>query len=294
MLVNMKEILEVAEKEGYAIPCINTPNEETVRAVIGAAEELNTPVIIDHAQVHDSLIPIERIGPVMLKYAKEARVPVCVHLDHGSDYEFVIRALKVGFPSIMYDCSALPYEENLANVKKFVQIAHAAGITVEAELGVMASTAEDTHGEEDAETRVLTNEDIKEFFTEPEEAAAFAKETGCDALAVCFGTMHGIYAEPPVLDIQRVKDIKAAMPDSCRIVMHGASGVEFAQVQDAISAGCSKVNYYSYMAKAATKFVADKVTETEGKIAYHELQEAAYEFMKGYAKDVLLAFKNGK
>ncbi|OLR60026.1 ketose-bisphosphate aldolase [Anaerostipes sp. 494a] len=292
MLVNMKEILEIAEKEGYGIPCINTPNEETVRAVIGAAEELNTPIIIDHAQVHDTLIPIERIGPVMLKYAKEARVPVCVHLDHGSDYEFVMRAVKIGFPSIMYDCSALPFEENLEKVKKFVQFAHAAGITVEAELGVMASTEEDTH--EDAESRVLTNEDIKEFFTEPEEAKVFAEETGCDALAVCFGTMHGIYAEPPVLDIDRVKALRAAIPDTCRVVMHGASGVEFDQVQNAISAGCSKINYYSYMAKATTKFVADKVAETEGKIAYHELQEAAYEFMKGYAKDVISAFKNGK
>lgn len=292
MLVNMKEILEIAEKEGYGIPCINTPNEETVRAVIGAAEELNTPIIIDHAQVHDTLIPIERIGPVMLKYAKEARVPVCVHLDHGSDYEFVMRAVKIGFPSIMYDCSALPFEENLEKIKKFVQFAHAAGITVEAELGVMASTEEDTH--EDAESRVLTNEDIKEFFTEPEEAKVFAEETGCDALAVCFGTMHGIYAEPPVLDIDRVKALRAAIPDTCRVVMHGASGVEFDQVQNAISAGCSKINYYSYMAKATTKFVADKVAETEGKIAYHELQEAAYEFMKGYAKDVISAFKNGK
>ena len=294
MLVNMKEILEIAEKEQYAIPCINTPNVETIRAVIGAAEELNTPIIIDHAQVHDPLIPIERIGPEMLKYAKAASVPVCVHLDHGSDYDFVLRALKVGFPSIMYDCSALPYEENLKRVKEFVKIAHPAGITVEAELGVMASTAEDTHGEEDAESRVLTNEDIKEFFTEPEEAKAFAEETGCDALAVCFGTMHGIYAEPPVLDIDRVKVLRAAIPDTCRVVMHGASGVEFSQVQEAITAGCSKVNYYSYMAKAATKFVADRVAETDGKIAYHELQEEAFEFMKGYAKDVIKAFKNGK
>ena len=169
MLVNMKKILEIAEAEGYAIPCINTPNEETVRAVIGAAEELNTPIIIDHAQVHDSLIPIERIGPIMLKYAKEARVPVCVHLDHGSDYEFVMRAVKVGFPSIMYDCSALPFEENVEKVAQFVKFAHAAGITVEAELGIMASTDEDTH-DDDPEKRVLTNEDIREFFTEPAEA----------------------------------------------------------------------------------------------------------------------------
>ncbi len=292
MLVNMKEILAIAEREQYAIPCINTPNVETIRAVIGAAEELNTPVIIDHAQVHDSLIPIERIGPEMMKYAKEASVPVCVHLDHGSDYEFVLRAIRVGFPSIMYDCSALPFEENVSRVKKFVQIAHAAGITVEAELGVMASTEEDSHG--DAESRVLTNEDIKKFFTDPEEARAFAEETGCDALAVCFGTMHGIYAEPPVLDIERVKAIRGAMPKECRVVMHGASGVEFSQVQDAITAGCSKVNYYSYMAKATTKFVADRVAETKGKIPYHELQEEAYRFMKEYAKDVLKAFKNGK
>ena len=273
MLVNMKKILEIAEAEGYAIPCINTPNEETVRAVIGAAEELNTPIIIDHAQVHDSLIPIERIGPIMLKYAKEARVPVCVHLDHGSDYEFVMRAVKVGFPSIMYDCSALPFEENVEKVAQFVKFAHAAGITVEAELGIMASTDEDT---------------------EPAEAKEFAERTKCDALAVCFGTMHGIYAEPPVLDIDRVKELREAIPDDTRIVMHGASGVEFDQVQNAITAGCSKVNYYSYMAKATTKFVADKVAETDGKIAYHELQEAAYEFMKGYAKDVIKAFKNGK
>ncbi len=292
MLVNLKEILEIAEREQYAIPCINTPNVETLRAVIGAAEELDTPIIIDHAQVHDSLIPIERIGPEMLKYAREASVPVCVHLDHGSDYDFVLRAIRVGFPSIMYDCSALPFEENVKKVKKFVQIAHAAGITVEAELGVMASTEEDSHGGD--ESRVLTNEDIKKFFTEPQEAKRFAEETGCDALAVCFGTMHGIYAEPPVLDIDRVKEIRAALPKDCRVVMHGASGVEFSQVRQAIQAGCSKINYYSYMAKAATKFVADRIAETEGKIPYHELQEEAYQFMKGYAKDVILAFKNGK
>lgn len=287
----MKEILEIAEKERYAIPCINTPNIETLRGVIGAAEELNTPIIIDHAQVHDSLIPIERIGPEMIKYAKEASVPVCVHLDHATDYNFVMRAIRVGFPSIMYDCSALPYAENVKNVKAFVKIAHALDITVEAELGVMASTKEDSHGSEDV---VLTNDDIRKYFTNPEEAASFAKETGCDALAVCFGTMHGIYAEPPVLDIERVKAIRAVVPADCRVVMHGASGVEFAQVKEAIKAGCSKVNYYSYMAKATTQFVADKIAETDGKIPYHELQEAAYGFIKEYAKDVIATFRGFK
>ena len=289
MLVNMKEILETAEKNQYAIGCINTPNVETIRAVIGAAEELNTPIIIDHAQVHDSLIPIERIGPEMIAYAKKAKVPVCVHLDHGSDYNFVMRAIRVGFPSIMYDCSELPYEENLKNVKEFTKIAHNLGITVEAELGIMASSEEDSHG-----GKALTNEEIRKYFTDPKQAAEFAEKTGCDALAVCFGTMHGIYAEPPKLDITRVTEIRAALPKNCRVVMHGASGVEFSEVQNAINAGCSKINYYSYMAKATTKFVMEKTAETNGKIPYHELQEAAFEFMKDYAKNVIKAFKNGK
>ena len=289
MLVNMKEILETAEKNQYAIGCINTPNVETIRAVIGAAEELNTPVIIDHAQVHDSLIPIERIGPEMIAYAKKAKVPVCVHLDHGSDYNFVMRAIRVGFPSIMYDCSELPYEENLKNVKEFTKIAHNLGITVEAELGIMASSEEDSHG-----GKALTNEEIRKYFTDPKQAAEFAEKTGCDALAVCFGTMHGIYAEPPKLDITRVTEIRSALPQNCRVVMHGASGVEFSEVQNAINAGCSKINYYSYMAKATTKFVMEKTAETNGKIPYHELQEATFEFMKDYAKNVIKAFKNGK
>lgn len=292
MLVNMKQILAEAEQEQRGIPCINTPNIETLRAVIGAAEELNTPVIIDHAEVHDPLIPIERIGPEMVKYAKEAKVPVCVHLDHATNYSFVMRAIRAGFTSIMYDCSALPFEENIRIVKAFVKVAHELDITVEAELGRMVSGIEDTHG--DAESRVLTNEDIKEFFTDPEEARIFAEETKCDALAVCFGTMHGIYAEPPVLDIDRVKAIRKVVPADCRIVMHGSSGVEFDQVKTAIAAGCSKVNYYSYMAKATTQHVAEKVSELNGKIAYHELQEDAYVFMKGYAKDVLKQFRNGK
>ena len=220
-------------------------------------------------------------------------MPVVIHLDHGLNKETCLKALELGFSSIMYDCSALPFEENVKKVKAFVEIAHNLDITVEAELGMMKSAAEDTH-QADAESRVLTNEDIREFFTDPEEAKSFVEQTGCDALAVCFGTMHGIYAEPPVLDIDRVKAIRAAVPKDCRIVMHGASGVEFSQIQKAISAGCSKVNSYSYMAKATTKFVGDRVTETEGKIAYHELQEEAYVFMKGYARDVLKAFRNGK
>jgi len=287
MLVNMKEILREAEAGKYAIGCINTPNVESIRAVIGAAEELNVPVIIDHAQVHDSLIPIESIGPKMVQYAKNAKVPVCVHLDHGSDYTFVMRALQCGFSSIMYDCSALPFEKNVSELKAFTELAHKLNITVEAELGIMSSTSDDSHG-----GAALTREDIRKSFTDPDQAATFAEKTGVDALAVCFGTMHGIYAETPVLDIDRVKAIRAAVPKDCRVVMHGGSGVDPKQVQQAIQAGCSKVNYYSYMAKATSKHIYEKLKAADGNLFYHEVQEDACQFMKSYIKDILAMFRN--
>lgn len=290
MLVNMKQILEEAEKGGYAIGCINTPNVETLRAVIGAAEDLNVPIIIDHAQVHDTLIPIEEIGPKMVEYAKNAKVPVCVHLDHGSDYNFVMRAIRCGFSSIMYDLSALPYEENMAKLKEFTKLAHDLDITVEAELGIMTSTEDDTHGDD----TVWDNESIKITFTEPEQAAEFARETGVDALAVCFGTAHGIYSEPPILDIDRVVKMREIMPKDTIIVMHGGSGVDNDQVRAAISAGCSKVNYYSYMAKAAAKHIYEELDETKGSAYWHEVQESAYRYMREYAREVLTVFKNGK
>ena len=290
MLVNMKQILEEAEKNGYAIGCINTPNVETLRAVIGAAEDVGVPVIIDHAQVHDPLIPIEEIGPKMVEYAKKAKVPVCVHLDHGSDYNFVMRAIRCGFTSIMYDLSALSFEENVEKLKEFTKIAHDLDITVEAELGIMTSTEEDSHGGETG----WTHETIKKTFTDPKQAAEFAERTGVDALAVCFGTAHGIYAEPPLLDIERVKAIRAAMPKECRVVMHGGRGVDDDQVSAAISAGCSKVNYYSYMATACSRHINEYLAEREGKAFWHEVQEEAYRFMRGYAADVLRVFKNGK
>ena len=239
---------------------------------------------------HDSLIPIEEIGPKMVEYAKKSTVPVCVHLDHGSDYNFVMRAIRCGFTSIMYDLSESPFEENMEKLKEFTKIAHDLDITVEAELGIMTSTEDDTHGGEVG----WTHESIKKTFTDPEQAATFARETGVDALAVCFGTAHGIYAEPPLLDIDRVKAIRKAMPESTRVVMHGGSGVDEDQIQAAISAGCSKINYYSYMAKACSKHINNYLAEREGNAYWHEVQEEAYTFMKEYIKGVLNTFKNGK
>ena len=256
-----------------------------MRGVIAAAEEVDVPVIIDHAQVHDENgVKVEVIGPLMVEYAKRAKVPVCVHVDHGSDFSFVLRCIRCGFSSVMYDLSALPYEENVAKVAEFTEFAHKAGISVEAELGVMTSAGEGG----------WTHETIRSTFTDPSQAADYAERTNVDALAVCFGTSHGIYAEPPVLDIQRVRDIRAAMPDSTRVVMHGGSGVDERQVQEAISAGCSKVNYYSYLGMAATENMAKMLAGDGRKRQWHENQEAQVDFIKEYAKHVLTVFKNDK
>ena len=285
MLANMTQMLKDAEDGGYCIGCINTPNLETVRGVIAAAEEVNVPIIIDHAQVHDENgIKVEVIGPLMVEYAKKAKVPVCVHVDHGADFTFVLRCIQAGFSSVMYDLSRLPFEENLSKVKEFTEFAHRMGISVEAELGIMTL----------AMGEGWTHETIKTTFTDPAEAADFAERSGVDALAVCFGTAHGIYAEPPVLDIQRVRDIRAAMPDTTRVVMHGGSGVDEDQIRAAITAGVSKLNYYSYLGQAATENMKQLLAGEYGTKQWHDVQEAQVDFIKEYTKNVLTLFKNGK
>ena len=196
MLVNLKEILAIAEERKCAVGAFNTPNLECLLAVIDAAQELGTPVIISHAELHESISPLEKIGPVMVQAAEKAGVPVCVQLDHGETLEYIERSLEIGFTGVMYDGSLLPYEENLANTKKAVAMARKFNAGVEAELGAMPSR----EGGEAASGPV---------YTDPEQAVEFCKETGIDALAPSFGTAHGIYKAKPMLDLERVHTIAA-------------------------------------------------------------------------------------
>ena len=135
MLVGLQEVLVKARAEKQAIAAFNVPNLEMIRAAIQAAEEVNTPVILQHAEGHGSLISLEEIGPIMLQYAKRSKVPVVVHLDHGNSSEMIMQAMKLGFTSVMIDASDLPFEENIARTKEIVKIAHSLGVSVEAELG---------------------------------------------------------------------------------------------------------------------------------------------------------------
>lgn len=240
MLVTLKEIMKIAEEKQIAVGAFNAANLESLQAAITAAEELKLPVIIQFAQCHEPWIPLELIGPVMVTVAKKASVPVCVHLDHGETFEYLEKALEIGFTSIMYDGSVLPYEENLKNTKKAVEMAAGTGASVEAELGSMGKRE---FGTGDAK------EDDTKIYTDPNQAKEFVEASGIDALACSFGTTHGIYLTTPKLDFDVVKNVRA-LTGNIPVVMHGGSGVSREDYHAAIRAGVRKINYFTYMDKA--------------------------------------------
>lgn len=286
MLVNLKEICEIAEKRGIGVGAFNVPNLETLTAVLEEAEELNAPVIIQHAEVHDSLIPIEIIAPIMVDMAKKAHVPVCVHLDHGETFGECMKALRLGFTSVMIDASALEYNENVAMTAKVVEIAHCMGASVEAELGhILVSESGSSEG---GIKQSECNPD--DCYTDPDMAKDFVEKTRVDALAIAFGTAHGIYVTKPVLDLDRITKIKEKI--NIPFVMHGGSGVSEEEFKIAITNGVRKINYYTYMTLAGTKEVIDLLEKTEKKelIPFHDIVLAGKRGMKENVKEAMRIF----
>lgn len=271
MLVTLKEILAIANARGCAVGSFNTPNMAGIRAVIAAAEELNEPVILMHAQVHEEmgLCKMDEIAPVMLFFADRASVPVCVHLDHGTDLDYIKRGLDIGFSSVMYDGSTLDEKLNFANTSIAVGMASACGASVEAEIGSMGARESGAEGGES-------------IYTDPDDAERFARETGIDALACAFGTAHGLYLKQTKLDFDRLK--KIASLTSVPLVMHGGSGVSHADYKRVIELGIRKINYYTYMAKAGGSAVCDLGDKT----FYHDIELAAIDGMKA---DVMSAMR---
>lgn len=287
MLVPLKELLKDAEQHRYAVGSFNTPNLETLRAVVAAAEETGCPVTLNHAQPHESVIPIEEIAPLMIQYAKESKVPMSVHIDHGQTELFVHKAVRLGFTSIMYDCSALPLEENIRRVRAFVDMVHPLGITVEAELGQMMLNAADG-GDEEGSTK-------SDYYTDPEQAARFCEMTGVDALAITFGTVHGIYDTPPVLDIERLKVIKSKVGDRAALVMHGGSGTPADQVREAVMHGIRKINYFSAMDVAPAPELVRVIGEAGGKpVHYADLSYLATQIIKTKCVEAIHMFESAR
>ncbi|WP_277976325.1 ketose-bisphosphate aldolase [Pantoea endophytica] len=247
MLINMKNLLSVAKNNKFGVGAFNIASAEFARLVIEVAEELNSPVILEvHPVEHDF------VGDAFIVYLRElgakASVPVVIHQDHGQSLEHNIKAIQTGYTSVMIDASLLPFEENIALTRKMTEIAHAADVSVEAELGtigVAEGSAEGGHSE------IL--------FTDPDQAERFVKETGVDTLAVAIGTSHGLYpaGKQPKLDIPRLKEIAARV--DIPLVLHGGSGNKDSEVAEAIQHGVSKINISSDMKKAFFVMLEDEI-----------------------------------
>lgn len=237
MLVNMNEILAKAREGKYGVGFFNAVNVEMARAVIETAEELNAPVIVGTAEILLPAMSLERVAEYLIPMAKKAKVPVCVHYDHGLTFEKCMEALQLGFTSIMYDCSTDSYEDNVAKVAQMVKICHAMGVTVEGELGHVGDNENATAGD-----------DPSAFFTDIGLSKDFVDRTGVDALAVAVGNAHGDYKFPPKLDFDRIAAISECT--GTPLVLHGGSGLSDEDFRIAVQKGICKVNIFTDIDKA--------------------------------------------
>jgi len=225
MLVNFQTILKDADQKGYAVPAFNVYNMETVMGIIKGAEEQRSPVILQFYSRLASSGVVDYLAPIMLKAAEKASVPVCIHLDHGAGFEPAAIAIKNGATGIMVDFSKLDMDENIVNTKKVVDVLSAMDIGVEGEIGHIGSAADG----------------IPTDYTTVEEAQKYVDGTGVVALAVAVGTAHGRYKQAPVLQIERIKEIKDQI--KIPLVLHGGSGIPDDQIKLAIKAGIRKINF---------------------------------------------------
>ncbi len=252
MLVNLNDVLIPAQKGKYAVGLFNTVNLEMARGVIAAAEETGSPVIIGTAEVLLPYGPLEELSYFLVPMARKARVPVVVHFDHGLTEECCLQALRLGFTSIMYDCSTKGYEENVREVKRLADIAHAFGASIEAELGHVGDN------EGSAESGIQANPES--LYTDPEEAVDFVRRTGSDALAVAVGSAHGAYKLPPKLDFERIE--KIAKATGVPLVLHGGSGLSD-DFRTAVERGIAKINIFTDINNAAAEGLLMRFTSTD-------------------------------
>lgn len=250
-LVTLKEILDDAKKRSYGVGMFGSFNMEMFNGIIQAAEEANSPVIISTGPGELPFNPIHITGPVLVQKAREAKVPVCVHFDHGEKFEDVVAAIKSGFSSVMIDASSMSYKENVNATKEIVKIAHSLGVSVEGEIGHVGGQEGSLHAE-------MTRED---FYTKTEDAVNYVKDTGIDALAIAIGTAHGQYTFTPVLDFERLKEIRDSV--NVPLVLHGGSGLCDDDFKKSISLGIHKVNVFTDVCNAALKTIRQNIDKDD-------------------------------
>ena len=244
MLVTLSEILKDANERHYAVGAFNCLSQENVMGALEAAEELRSPIILQLAEVQFPEAPMEMMAPLYLEAAKRSSVPVCVHLDHGQSLETCVRAIRLGFTSVMFDGAALPFDENVAASREVTRIAKAAGVDVEAELGKVGNSGVDT----------------ADVFTDVDEAVRFVGSTGIDALAVAIGNLHGHYVHTPQLNIQRLIEIHEAC-DRLPLVLHGGSGTSEADFKACIHNGICKINVATAIQRGIMKRIGERLSQ---------------------------------
>lgn len=247
--VPSRQLLEAAHREGRAVAALNFYNAETLRAHIGAANECGASVILQTTESTIKYLGIRLVVAMARAAAEEMEHPVALHLDHGGSYELAARCVEAGYTSVMIDGSKLPFEENVEVTRRVVEMAHAAGVSVEGELGHVA------HNEEGG--------DISRLFTRPEDAARFVGATGVDALAVAVGTAHGFYKGEVRLDFGRLEQIRDAVGDRAALVLHGGSGVPDELMRKAVGCGIRKINFGTELKNAFTLAVRRSLTGSD-------------------------------
>lgn len=253
-LVSVNELLLKAEQGGYAVGAFNANNMEIIQAIVQAAEEEHAPVIMQASQGAINYAGLDFITGMVRMAAVKASVPVALHLDHGTDFDQVVKCIRSGFTSVMYDGSKLPLEENIAMTRKVLDMSRPIGVSVEAELGKIGGTEDNVHVSEK-----------EAMYTDPEEARYFVEQTGVESLAIAIGTAHGQYKGEPKLDLERLAKIKSLV--DIPIVLHGSSGVPDETIRKAVKLGIRKVNIDTNIREAFVgemrRIIAEKPNEID-------------------------------
>ena len=272
MLVTLKDVLKNAQQGHYAVGLFNTTDTDMLQAAIEAAEELHSPIIIGTAEVLLPYGELKLIAPALIAAAERASVPVVVHYDHGLTLARCREALDLGFTGVMFDGSAGDPEKNIETTASVVELAHRCGAGVEGEIGHVGEAASCDNAGSDR-------------YTTPEEADAFVRATGVDALAVAIGTAHGAYKAKPCLDLERLKAIRAKVDTP--LVLHGGSGLSDDDFRNTIQGGIAKVNIFTDLCLAGEKAMRNALSDRKG---YLDIRNAKVDAIREAVKTKIRLF----
>ena len=283
-IVTNKELLDRAKADHYAVAAFNTNNMEYTQAILQAAAELNAPVIVEAAKSEIDYMNGYAFVAMLKALAEKLPIPIGIHLDHGPSVDEAVRCMRYGFTSVMYDGSALPLEENIANTKTIVAAAHACGVSVEGEIGVLGQFADGPEG--------LKNDMVG--LADPDQCEQFVKETGVDCFAAAIGNAHGLYTREPKLRFDLLMEIEKRT-DGIPLVLHGGTGIPEADIRKAITMGVSKINFSTVMRKGCIETLTETLNSNPGELDLMKLLTPAKLNMVEIAKHhILMCMSDGK